>query len=82
MFHNCNNNLKIVTVNLLFLKSKRKTRGSLYLNSMKEIVILTLLKDTFVSNFVGQQAFTFDSGYNQDLKKAKKKHWVITYTNV
>ena len=80
MLRNCNNDLKIVNVSLLFLKSKRKTRSCLYLNSMKDIVFLTLLKPTFVSNFVGQQAFTFDSGCNQHLnpaalfrKKKKKK---------
>ena len=65
MLRNRNNDLKIVNVSLLFLKSKRKT--SLYLNSMKDIVFLTLLKPTFVPNFVGQQAFTFDLGCNQHL---------------
>ena len=80
MLRDCNNDLKIVNVSLLFLKSKRKTRGCPYLNSMKDIVFLTLLKLTFVSNFVGQQAFTFDSGCNQHLnptallrKKQNKK---------
>ena len=34
---------------------------------MKDIVFLTLLKPTFVPNFVGQQTFTFDSGCNQRL---------------
>ena len=34
---------------------------------MKDIIFLTLLKPTFVSNFVDQQAFTFDSGCNQQL---------------
>ena len=67
MLRNCNNDLKIVNVSLLFLKFKRKTRGCLYLNSMKDIVFLTLLKHTFVPNFVGQQTFTFDSGCNQHL---------------
>ena len=46
---------------------------------MKDIIFLTLFKPTFVSNFVDQQAFTFDSGCNQHLnptalfrKKQKK----------
>ena len=37
---------------------------------MKDIVFLTLLKPTFVSDFVGQQAFKFDSGCNQYLNPA------------
>ena len=52
----------------------------LYLNSLKDIMFLTLLKPTFVSNFVAQQTFTFDSGCNQHLnptalfqKKKQKK---------
>ena len=65
MLRNCNNDLKIVNVSLLFLKSKRKTRGCLYLNSMKDIIFLALLEPIFVSNFVDQQAF--DSGCNQHL---------------
>ena len=85
MLHNCNNNLKIVNVNLLFLKSKKKIRGCLYLSSMKDIIFLTLLKPTFVSNFVDQQAFTFDLGCNQHLnptallQKNKKKFQLIIY---
>ena len=48
---------------------------------MKDIVFLTLLKPTFVPTFVGQQAFTFDSGCNQHLNptalfRKKKKVWV------
>ena len=52
---------------------------------MKDIVFLTLLKPTFVPNFVGQQAFTFDSGCNQHLnptalfRKKKKKRFQLTH---
>ena len=84
MLHNCNNNLKIFNVNFQFLKFKKKTRSCLYLNSMKDIIFLTLLKPPFVSNFVDQQAFTFVSGCNQYLNptalfREKKKFQLIIY---